>query len=229
MRGYAIRSAAISCAIILMGDEEYNILDVQAMATLERVIEKCKIDPQAVQDLQDNAPESLYQLIPESTLTVDMKRWTIVNHTQQSIREVADRMGWVQSQLDSVERTATQIELLQASLKEMREKVSNLTLQQSRANKSRDTSSGVLEMKDEIEMTTEMARILGIDLEMYGTELKALNTTLKKGSIEEFNKLQKDLIPKRSMVVVCKEAANLYHRRNEIQAKLDDMPRFLQG
>jgi chromosome segregation ATPase len=224
MRGYAIRSDTMSCAMILMGDENYTILDFQALSILEGVTEKYKINPPAAQ--------SLYQLIPKPTFAVDMKGWTIVKHTQQSISEVADRMGWVRSQLDPVKRNASQIEDLQRSLKDMLENVSELNLVLSRADKSCDTSGklsiklSIIEVK--IGTTRKMAQNHSMDLALYATELEALNMTLKNVNTEEFDK-QKDLIPDRSMLVEGQEVAILNDETNKIQAKLGDITLLLQA
>jgi hypothetical protein len=219
MRGYAIRSDTISCAMILTGDENYTILDFQALSILEGVTEKYKINCPAAQ--------SLYQLIPKPTHAVDMKGWSSVNHTQHSISEVSDRMGWVRSQLDSVKRSASQIESMQGDLKDMLKNVVELILVQSRANKSRDTSSELLVIKVDIEETTEMARNHSKDLKLYAIELEALNMTLKNVNIEEFDKLQKNLIPNRSMLVG-REEVRISHRTNEIKTKLGDIEHLLQ-
>jgi DNA repair exonuclease SbcCD ATPase subunit len=229
MRGYAIRSDTISCAMILIGNEHYK--DVQALSILERLTERYKNDPPAAQDLQDNALTSLYQLIPESTnlekLAVNR---TIVEHTLQSIREVADRMGWVRSQLDSVESSATQIESLRGSLEKMLGNVSKLTKVLSRANKSRNTSSGLSDIEAKIKKTTEMVQEHGLNLDLYASGLEALSIKMKNVNVKQFDELQKDLISSRSMPVGREEIAKLndfWIRTNEIQAELDDVTSLL--
>jgi hypothetical protein len=240
MCGYAFCSDMISCAIIFTGDEDRSLLDVQAWTMLKRLIEIYEgsissgcISP--TQILQNTAPGSLYKLLPDSEELKLVEMEAILDHTPQSIRGVADRVGWVQSQHKSVQSSGTQIILFQKALEEMHKKVRGLEVNLSRAVKSGDTSSRIVEMEANMVATMQLARKHGIYLSVYAEELERLEKALKNGmqssqdNIKEFDELKRDLNPTRSRLVDRKEVNQFRIRINEMQAELGEITCLVQA
>lgn len=199
-RGYAIRSDKISCAMILMDNGDHSTLDVPVMTMLKQLIgmyENPACTPQTKM-LKEKAPASLYQILqqpsdPEKLNFIDVD--TIVNHTTQAIQEVADRIGWIHSERESVQRSATHIVAIEAVLKELSKKVCFLRRDLSRAENSSELLGRLEILESEILETQERTT----HLQKYMKELEKLDRTLKNSrrssqdKIEDFNKLEKEL------------------------------------